>query len=240
MKYLDLTFADPAPNLACDEALIDFCEANAGGEEVLRVWEPTNYFVVLGYSNKISLEVDVEACRARAIPILRRCSGGGTVLQGGGCLNYTLVIKNEREGCVGDIAKAYKRVLEPHRKVFTALTSRAVHIEGSSDLAIAGQKFSGNAQHRKRVYSLVHGTFLLGFDLSLVEACLRMPSRQPTYRQSRSHESFLRNLLIDSMQVRKALRIEWKANDELRDFPHERMEELLINRYSRSDWNSRY
>jgi hypothetical protein len=46
--------------------------------------------------------------------------------------------------------------------------------------------------------------------------------------------------LIDSMQVRKALRIEWKANDELRDFPHERMEELLINRYSRSDWNSRY
>ena len=48
MKYLDLTFADPAHNLACDEALIDFCEANPGGEEVLRVWEPTNYFVVLG------------------------------------------------------------------------------------------------------------------------------------------------------------------------------------------------
>src|SRR5205809_7353466 len=128
MKYLDLTFADPAPNLACDEALIDFCEANAGGEEVLRVWEPTNYFVVLGYSNKISVEVDVEDCRARAIPILRRCSGGGAVLPGGGCLNYTLVIKNEREGHVGDVAKADQRVLEPQRKVFTAWTSICDHI----------------------------------------------------------------------------------------------------------------
>src|SRR5438094_9171906 len=114
MKYLDLTFADPAPNLACDEALIDFCEANAGGEEVLRVWEPTNYFVVLGYSNKISLEVDVEACRARAIPILRRCSGGGAALQGGGCLNHTLVIRHEREGYGGDILKARQPAREPH------------------------------------------------------------------------------------------------------------------------------
>ena len=239
MKYLDLSFADPASNLACDEALIDFCEGRGGCEEILRLWEPVKHFVVVGYSNKVFLEVNVSACSARAIPILRRFSGGGAVLQGAGCLNYTLIVKNEREGYVGDIAKAYKRVLERHRKIFTALTSRPVQTEGISDLAIAGQKFSGNAQHRKRFCTLFHGTFLLNFDLTLVESCLRMPSKQPSYRRGRSHKLFLRNLLIDSTRVREALRTEWAANDELADFPYERIDDFLLKRYSRSDWNNK-
>jgi lipoate---protein ligase len=240
MKYLDLTFANPARNLACDEALIDFCESAGGGEEVLRVWEPASYFVVVGYSNKISLEVDAGACRARAVPILRRFSGGGAVVQGPGCLNYTLVIKNERPGYIGDLANAYRRVLARHRKMFRALSGEAVEIEGSSDLAVGGQKFSGNAQHRKRTYSLFHGTFLVNFDLSLMEACLRMPSKQPSYRQNRPHESFLRNLRIDSPKVREALRREWNAEEELREFPHQRIDALLRKRYSSSEWNTKY
>ena len=240
MKYLDVTFADPARNLACDEALVDFCEADAGGAEVLRIWEPATYFVVLGYSNRVSREVDVDACAARAIPILRRFSGGGAVLQGPGCMNYTLVMRNERPGHVGDVGKAYRRVLEPHRRIFALLTSAAVEIEGISDLAIAGRKFSGNSQHRKRACTMFHGTFLLSFDFSLVEACLRMPSRQPFYRQDRPHGSFLTNLPIDPLQVRKALRREWQANDELLDFSYQRLEDLLRNRYSCSDWNSKY
>ena len=39
MKYLDLSFADPVRNLACDEALGDIFEAADGGE-ALRLWEP--------------------------------------------------------------------------------------------------------------------------------------------------------------------------------------------------------
>jgi len=240
MKYLDLTFADPARNLACDEALIDFCEADAGAAEVLRLWEPTNYFVVLGYSNRMAREVDVAACEGRAIPILRRFSGGGAVLQGPGCLNYTLVMRNERPAYLGDIAAAYRRVLEPHRKIFAALTSEAVQIEGISDLTIAGQKFSGNSQHRKRACAMFHGSFLLHFDFSLIETCLRMPSRQPSYRRGRPHRSFLRNLEMDAMQVRRALREEWRARNELLDFPYQRLEDLFRTRYSCREWHRKY
>src|SRR5271156_784636 len=81
MKHLDLTLPSPAENLACDEALLDACEEN-GGEEVLRFWEAREKIVAVGYANKIATEVNVENCRAKKIPILRRCSGGGTVLQG--------------------------------------------------------------------------------------------------------------------------------------------------------------
>src|SRR5213595_308411 len=91
MHLLDFTLPTPAENLACDEALLEAFEA-AEGRGVLRFWEPADYFVVTGYANHVSTEVDRAACAAEGIPILRRCSGGGTVLQGAGCLNYSLVL----------------------------------------------------------------------------------------------------------------------------------------------------
>ena len=80
MKFLDLTLPTAAENLAMDEALLDGCEAGRGGETLV-FWEPREPFVVVGYANHLAREVNVEACRARGIPIFRRCSGGGTVLQ---------------------------------------------------------------------------------------------------------------------------------------------------------------
>ncbi len=83
MKLLDLTLPSPAENLACEEALLDVCDEHGGGE-ILRFWEAHESFVVVGYANKITTEVNVESCRAKQISIFRRCSGGGTVLQGRG------------------------------------------------------------------------------------------------------------------------------------------------------------
>jgi len=239
MKYLELTFDDPARNLACDEALLDWCEEQ-DPEGILRVWEPTNYFVVLGYSNKLAMEANVNICAERKIPILRRFSGGGTVLQGPGCLNYSLVVKNERERGWQDVGQIYGLVLERHRDLVAALTSESVHIEGISDLAIQGRKFSGNAQHRKHAYTLVHGSFLLHFDLSLMEVCLHMPSRQPAYRQGRSHRSFLENLFLDPAELAESLKKTWHADEKLLEVPLSSIEELVNRRYSRADWNSRF
>ena len=239
MKYLDLSFADPVRNLACDEALGDIFEAADGGE-ALRLWEPAGYFVVVGYSNRVTAEVNVAAREARGIPILRRFSGGGAVLQGPGCLNYTLVLRNERAGSFGDIGQSYHRVLDRHRELIAKLTSERVEFQGTSDLAIAGQKFSGNSQHRKQRYTVFHGTFLLNFDLSLIEVCLPMPSRRPAYRQGRAHESFLRNLRIDPARVKQALIETWHADDPYDRVPDERIEALMEARYDRDEWNNKF
>src|SRR5262245_44929423 len=92
MKYFDFTCPSPVENLACDEALLDLCERGGEGE-ILRFWEPQTPLVVLGYANQAAREVNLEACRAAGTPVLRRCSGGGTVLQGPGCVNYSLVLE---------------------------------------------------------------------------------------------------------------------------------------------------
>lgn len=228
MKYLDLTLSTPEENLACDERLLAEAERGDGGE-VLRVWESPRYFVVVGYGNRIETEVNAAACERDGIPILRRCSGGGTVVQGPGCLSYALILKIAGNPELRNITAANRFIMERNRAAIAAeIRSRKpeVRIEarGHTDLAIATRdpspatalKFSGNAQRRRRRHLLFHGTFLLNFNLVCVSQWLPMPSRQPDYRQSRRHADFLTNLNLPADTVKAALRRVWTATDSHR------------------------
>jgi len=175
MTSLDLTLPTPAENLACDEALLDLCEASGG--ETLRFWESPQYFVVVGYANPIATEVNRAACEARGIPILRRCSGGGTVIQGPGCLNYSLALSIEGDHSLPNITAANRFIMERNRLALEAVLAQPVTVSGHTDLAVGGVKFSGNAQRRKRLALLFHGSFLLHFNLPLISDLLLMPSR---------------------------------------------------------------
>ena len=237
MHYMDLALPTAAENLACDEALLDFCE-DTGAPEILRVWESSEYFVVVGYANKVGLEVNLEACQSRQIPILRRCSGGGTVVQGPGCLNYSLVFRVAANDSLQTVTQTNRFVMGRHRDIFGTDTGRRVEIEGHTDLAMGGVKFSGNAQRRRKNYLLFHGVFLLDFDLHLIEELLKMPSKQPTYRGNRSHKEFLVNLKWPAAKMKRQLREAWNASDssEIKwEIP-----EALIAKYRSKEWNLKF
>ena len=234
MQHLDLTWADPAMNLACDHALLDACEAGRLGG-VLRFWSPTNYFVVVGYGNRIGTEVNLAACAARGIPVLRRCSGGGTVLQGPGCLNYALIAPSE--GPMATITGANRHIMEAHQQVFSELLGQPVHTLGITDLAVGGRKFSGNAQRRKRNWLLFHGTFLLDMDIPLIETLLRRPSLEPDYREGRSHEAFLMNTGLSADRIKAALCQTWGASEPLALTLEPETLQLVAEKYSRPEWN---
>src|SRR5689334_22221800 len=179
MRYCDLTLPTPEENLACDEALLDwaeeFPEALPG---ILRIWEPNRYFVVLGYGNRIATEVNTAFCRQNTIPVLRRCTGGGTVLQGPGILNYTLILPAEAAP-FHNVTAANRFIMEHHRRCLSSLLGAPVETRGHTDLAVGGLKFCGNAQRRRKHSLLFHGSFLLHFDLDLMEKALPMPSVEP-------------------------------------------------------------
>ncbi len=245
MKLLDLSFASPAENLAGDEALLDWCEAEAG-EEVLRFWESPQPFVVVGYANQVAREVNVAACAARGIPILRRCSGGGTVLQGPGCLNYALVLRIGADGPTRSISSANQFIMERNRVALAQAASAvrlppsAFRVQGHTDLTLDGLKFSGNAQRRQRRFLLFHGTLLLDFNFGLVGELLRMPSLQPDYRDQRSHENFLTPLPLSRDQAKAALIRAWQANAPLGNVPRLRIDALVAGKYSRAEWNLKF
>ena len=245
MKILDLTLPTPAENLAGDEALLDAAEAGELGE-VLRFWTPNAYFVVVGYANKVVTETNVGACQTRGIPILRRCSGGGTVVQGPGCLNYTLVLRIAGDGPTHSISAANRFIMERNRAALIQLASDSraetsdIQVCGHTDFALGGLKFSGNAQRRHRRFLLFHGTFLLDFDITMIEALLREPSKQPDYRNNRRHKDFLINLHIPAAKVKAALARAWGAKTELAELPTMRAETLAREKYSTREWSFKF
>jgi lipoate---protein ligase len=237
MKHLDLALPSPAENLACDEALLDACDQTAC-DEILRFWESREIFTVVGYANKIATEVNVANCRAKQIPILRRCSGGGTVLQGAGCLNYALILKISEDGPCRSITSANEFIMEKNRAAIESLLPDSkISVSGHTDLALDGRKFSGNSQRRKKNFLLFHGTFLLDFDLKLIGEFLRMPSLQPDYRAARSHDDFLVNLNLSAEKVKTALQKIWNASDELKTIPRAEIQKLTAQKYATDEWN---
>ena len=239
MKLLDLTLPWPAENLACDEALLDAAETGAG-DEVLRFWESRESFVVVGYANKVAAEVNVAACETHGIPVLRRCSGGGTVVQGPGGLNYTLVLRITADGPLHSIGIANQFIMRQNRAALESVVNRPVAVRGHTDLTVGDRKFSGNSQRRKKHFLLFHGTFLLNFDLLLVSELLPMPSKQPDYREHRAHTEFLTNLNVPANEVKAVLRQTWKAEEPLDNPPLEKITALARDKYATREWNFKF
>src|SRR3989338_3675037 len=225
MKILDLTFSSPEENLACDEAILEACEAGRG-EETLRFWEPKQIFAVLGYSNKVETELKKEVCEQDGVPILRRISGGGTVLQGPGCLNYALILEIKKRPELATVTGANRFIMNRNQEALARLLNKKVTVEGHTDLAIDSLKFSGNSQRRKKRFLLFHGAFLLNFDFVAIEKYLSMPSQAPAYRKDRPHGAFLTNLNISSLRVKTVLKKIWAAEGALKTVPRAQIKKM--------------
>ena len=244
MHLLDLTLPDAAKNLALDEALL--LDAEAGGPEVLRFWEWPTPVVVLGAGGKWAEEVHVAACERDGVPVLRRSSGGGTVVLGAGCLNYSLVLAYERHPALTDLHASYRFILGAVADALLGIfvdalgpVAPGIGSAGISDLAISGRKCAGSAQQRKRHHLLHHGTLLCSFDLSLMPRYLAHPPREPMYRQQRPHLNFVMNLDLPLATVKQRLAEVWQAQQALSRWPEDAVEELMRQKYSLSDWHRR-
>lgn len=239
MKHLDLTLPTPEENLACDEALLDLCEAGAA-DEVLRFWECPKPFVVLGYSNKTGVEVHLDAAQRAGVPILRRCTGGGAVVQGPGCLNFSLILRIPETGPLAGVMETNHYILQRHHDALVPVIGDALRVRGISDLTLRDLKISGNAQRRKKNCLLFHGTFLLDFDIELVEHLLPMPSREPHYRRRRPHREFLTNAATARAAIKTALTNAWQAMEPLRAAPFDVVRDLVRSRYGVDDWTFKF
>jgi lipoate-protein ligase A len=239
IKFIAATLQTPAGNLACDEALLDLCDKT--GDEILRVWESPMPFVVVGYGNHVGTEVNLDACRHHGVPVLRRCSGGGTVVQGPGCLSYAICLQVRESGDLTTVTGTNRFVMEKTRAAIANLLNTEVSIQGHTDLAIrvarGWLKFSGNAQRRRRKAVLFHGTVLHDADLASFAKFLHPPSQQPEYRAGRPHAEFMTNIAAAADEVTAALRAAWEASQILDSLPAQAIDALVRTRYGTHDWN---
>lgn len=239
MDYLELTLGEPAANLALDEALLEAAETAGNAGELLRIWEPQQSFVVLGRSSQVEREVNLQACRDLGIPVLRRASGGATVMTGPGCLMYAVLLSYEQRPEIRLLDRAHQVVMEQQRRAVQNLGIEC-SIQGICDLTIGERKFSGNSLRCCRRFLIYHGTILYDFPLELLGTCLGTPQRQPDYRQRRSHLEFVTNLPTARESLIGALRSVWEADREVGAWPEQLTARLATEKYSRLEWTARH
>jgi len=268
MRLLVYTAPSPAEDLALEEAMqLELEEGRA--EPGWRVWQAVAPAVVLGTGQEHAREVNLDAARAAGVPVLRRHSGGGAVLIGPGIINYSGFFRLAELPGSQTISGAMQAGLQP---VLAALLQLGVKAElaGLADLAVrtagfriqdagcreqqqttqdsALKKITGNAQARKRVSVLVHGTLLADPDWTLMERVLKFPTRAPEYRQDRGHRAFLTSLkelgvpsdLTSFVQMlRAALSTVTAVVTDLSHGEKTKVHELFASRYSRENWHLR-
>ncbi len=241
MFLVHQTLDTPAANLALDEVLLEGVASGAGpAAGVLRFWEFPRPFVVLGRGSRVADEVDLGDCQRLGVAVLRRISGGMSIVTGPGCLMYAVVAPKPPE--VGShIDRLHRYVLERMARAIGTLHPAVAHV-GTSDLALRQldgtlQKFSGNSLRLTGDAFLYHGTLLYDFDLGLLPLCLETPPREPEYRAGRPHVAFVTNFPATSAQLADAIAAEWQARENGLQWSTTRLDELCRDRYEQADWN---
>ncbi|MCK4683373.1 MAG: lipoate--protein ligase family protein [Pirellulales bacterium] len=236
--WLNVQLPTTEEQLALDEVLLDQSHTGHFQGVMVRAWMPTEPAVILGSSSCLEEEVDSQACKDTGTRILRRPSGGATVVIGPGCLMWSVVTHHPLT--TPGIKEIHSSILDPLSRALSKRSRHPVIRRGLSDLAIHAsegeRKVSGNSLRVRKHSVLYHGTLLDTFDISLISRVLRHPPREPDYRKHRSHQAFLSNLDIGRGTLIDALQEAFEVDHMTTKFPRHEVSQLVKNRYANPSW----
>jgi len=154
--------------------------------------------IVMGLSAKPLELLDVDRVKRDNVTVLRRYTGGGTVIVDNNILFHSWIMNNEDAE-----TPAYPReIMKWTENFYSSTFSRAIaspHTEDRTfellehDYVVGSRKIGGNAQSITKDRWVHHTSFLWDFDESNMQY-LQIPKKRPEYRQSRPHSDFLLRL----------------------------------------------
>jgi lipoate---protein ligase len=231
-----------AGHMALDEVLLD---AVAGGRRppLLRFWGWTQPTLVLGSNQALANEVDEEAAARRGFGIVRRISGGGTMLaEPGRTITWSLVGPVEPlagMSFIQSFAFLDRWAVEALRSLGVDAGYRPIN-----DIVSPAGKIAGAAQARRRGAFLHHVTMAYSMDPDLLTELIRIGRPSVTERGVRSAEkavSPLDTLIGASRQdvVAALAAASGAAPGRLEPAELEAAATLAEAKHSRRDWTHR-
>lgn len=155
------------------------------------IWIPDKIYVVLGASNHPEDSLNIENVRKDNITVLKRPSGGQTVVLTPNNLIISAVFFEENGLKPKDV------FLQINKLLISGLESLGIDqlgMKGISDIAIGDKKISGSAIYRSKNALLYHAVLNLGEPAATFEKYLKHPAKEPDYRNGRSHAEFVTSL----------------------------------------------
>lgn len=148
------------------------------GLEGLVLIEPADSFVSVGYFDDTAAAVDLEECRRRNLPVIRREVGGGPVLLGPGQVFYNLVLARNHPLLPPRLEDAYRRFSEPAIDVYRQFGVTACYQPINDLVTPQGRKLSGQGAADIGDLFCFVGAVLRHFDTELMAKVLRVPEEK--------------------------------------------------------------
>lgn len=226
MHFLQLESHSILDQLRLEEALL---RADEGNWCLINHGSPPA--IVMGISGKKEQLIEEN----QPLPVIRRFSGGGTVVVDEQTTFITFICNEECTSTPCFPGKVHCYIRDFYQEMIPGFALR------ENDYVIGDRKFGGNAQYMQRGRWLHHSTLLWGFEAEKM-CYLKMPPKMPEYRGQRKHKDFLctlesvlkeRSLIEQHLQNKLAERFELSVVDmdqvePIMERPHRKATELLL------------
>lgn len=181
MKLLELRNVPIKEQLAMEEAILrlsddDVCVLNYGSPRA----------IVMGISGDPDELLYMDKVKEHQIPVIRRYSGGGTVIIDENTLFVSFIFQKTSH----PFSPFPEKIMQWSTDFYKAALQIPTFSFRENDYVIGERKMGGNAQYIQRTKWLHHTSFLYDFSPQNMDY-LQMPKKTPSYRSGRSHTDFL-------------------------------------------------
>jgi lipoate---protein ligase len=155
------------------------------------IWIPKEKVLVLGQSNDIHKSILVDKAKADGIRIVRRPTGGESVL-----LTPQMVIISILFTNINGIQskKIFQIMCSRLQNALEDLGVEHLQFKGISDLAIEENKILGSSIYRNPDMLFYHAVLNVAEEPEEIARYLHHPQIEPDYRLGRSHDAFVTSL----------------------------------------------
>lgn len=240
MRYINVESTDPAFNHALEEYFLKESDA-----EYFILWRNASC-VLLGKNQNAYAEIDLEYVRRHGLSVIRRITGGGTVFNDLGNMNFAYIVNDDAGS--KRVFSSFEPFTQP---IISALRFLGVNAEltGRNDITVSGKKISGNAQARTHHRILHHGTLLFSANMSDLSAALKTRPEKFQGKAVKSVSGRVANIcdfLAEPMDIHsfRSYLIEYLMEHDSNSMPYvltghdeEQIGRLAQRKYATWEWN---
>ncbi|CAL1392155.1 unnamed protein product [Linum trigynum] len=144
--------------------------------------------IVMGVSGKSAELLELESVIGDNVPVIKRFTGGGTVIVDGGTIFVTLICNKD---AVPKVQPYPRSIMSWSGKLYDEVFQGIGDFQlRENDYVFGNRKFGGNAQSITKDRWIHHTSFLWDYEDRNM-TYLKLPSRAPEYRSARDHTEFV-------------------------------------------------
>jgi len=190
-RLIDLGRPEPLVAQTFYEAVAEAVHRGTSPNTLIML-QPGSPYVCLGYHQDLETEIDVDLCKEKGLPVIRRSQGGGATYLDGDQVFYQIVAKDSPVVPI-NVEEMFKGLL-----AVTVETYRRLGVEAEfkplNDVVVGGRKISGNGAGMHESASILVGNVILDLDYDMMAGVLRVPDEKFRDKMAKSMRDWVTSL----------------------------------------------